>query len=217
MAATRSELVTRAKARVDAESDNNISSTVWNTWADVEHKAAWRLVARLNPHSMVTGPTAFTVVTDTAFTLSTLTPAFWKVLAIDYDNGGTWENVPRFNFAQRHRTGRAYRVMGASIYFAPTGGQAGNYRIWYLPEPTAFAGDSTAIDASLSMYDELIVIGMAIRARKRQQRDAQDLEAERMALVNEVRMSAGDRDDGSPEAVADVDAATWPEELPGAV
>jgi hypothetical protein len=214
MAATRSELVTRAKARGDFENDGNITSTVWNSWADVEHKAAWRLMARINPHALTAGPTSFTLTgtTDT-YALSTLSPAFYKLLGLDYLNGSDWQEVIRFNFASRNRQARAYRVLGTTIRVTPPTAAAGTYRVWYIPEPTAFAADGSTIDAALSMHDEIIVLGMAIRGRSRQRKDASELMAERQALVAEM-MAAGDRDDGTPDTVRDVETSQWLEELP---
>ncbi len=218
MAETLTNLRTRAQGYADLESDPNIGTTVWTSWVNVAHKTLWRLVVRQNPDNFTTGPTSFTLSgsTDT-YALSTLSPVFWKLRALDYSNGGSWERVRRFNFADRNRVRRAYRIMGANLRVIPAGAASGTYRVWYIPEPTALSGDSDQIDAALNMYDEFIVIQAAIRGRKRQRRDFADLQVDLDAIVADIRASADDRDDGEADVVTDLEAGTWPEELPGPV
>lgn len=217
MPATRDQLITRAKERGDFENDENITPAFWNSAADGEVKVLWRLLVRQFPDHFAAGPTQFTLsgTTDTK-ALSDFTPLPWKIRAIDYQNSATWEKVQRFSLENRNRVRRAYRLLGRSIRFTPAADAAGTYRIWYIPQPTAFSGGSAEVDAALDMYDELIVLGMALRALKRQKKDTLELERERTELLRDVMASAEDNDVGEPDRVIDVDGGNWADELPGA-
>lgn len=217
MPATRAQLITRAKERGDFENDENITTAFWNSAADSEVKHLWRLLCRQFPDHFAAGPSQFTLSgsTDTK-ALSDFTPTPWKIRAIDFQNSATWEKVRRFTLEERNRVRRAYRLLGRTLRFTPAADCAGTYRIWYIPQPTAFANDSAEVDAALDMYDELLVLGMALRALKRQKKDVTELERERAEMLRDVMASAEDNDVGEPDRVIDVDGGNWADELPGA-
>lgn len=204
-----------AQGYANAESDANIATSVWTTWVNAGHKALWRLFAKYNPDVVTEGPTSFSLSgsTDT-YTVATLSPTFWKLRAIDKQFGGDWQRLRRMTFDQRNRVRDGYRLMGSKIRVFPAGACPGTYRVFWIPEPTALSNDEDQIEAAVNMYDDAIALFAAIRARKRQRKDFQDLLGDYMALVEDIKANA-ERDESEPDSVVDVEAGIYPEELPG--
>jgi len=209
VAATRLQLRDRAKARGDFEVDANIPDATWNTWLDQDYRRLWQLVALSDPDHFTAGPTEFTLSgsTDT-FDLNTLTPAFWRLRGVDFKNSNDWIKVPRFTWEERNRLWRRqYRIMDTNLRFIPEGDAAGDYRVWWVPEPTAFANDSAEIDPAVSMYDDFIILSSAIRGRSRQEKSTNDLRADLKQVTDTLQAAATDRDQHEPDRVSDVDTA----------
>src|SRR5690606_3965737 len=72
---------------------------------------------------------------------------FYKLRGLDRSlGGGQWIDVRRFNFVDRNRRSDAvyrafgvvkYRIVGSSLHLTPGDQVTGDYRMWYIPKPTA--------------------------------------------------------------------------------
>lgn len=199
-------------ARGDFEGDSNIDTGTWNAWLNSALLKLFRLVARqAADHFLTSSDFTLAGATDT----QALPSDFFKLRALDYLNGGEYENVDRFQFRQRNDARRRYRVQGTVIRITPLGAAAGSYRLWYTQTPTVLSGDSDQIPQCLDVYAEFIALEAAIRGRKRQKRESMELQAELDALTRDIASSADDRDGGTPDKVTDVYGYADQPELPG--
>lgn len=208
MPETLVNLRTRAQARADMEGDANVSSATWNAFINASRKRLWRLLGRSNPELFLTS-VDFTL-SGTTFTLGLAVAAanFWQVLEVDKLNstqGDDFVRLARFLFAERNVGAPSYRIFGNTLEIRPASGAAGNYRLWYVTQPPVLVADIDTIGLVEDIWDEFIVLEAAIKARRRQQKDASDLATELGELLAELRAHAGDRDVGEPDRVRDVD------------
>jgi hypothetical protein len=218
---TLAQLRTQAQARADFENDSNVSTAAWASFLNGSRQRLRRLLVDANPQLFLLSK-AFTL-TSPSYTYDLLAnaPTFWKALSLDYLTTGAspddYIEVPRFMWAERNRAlDRAYRVYGNTLEVRPQRLAAGSYTLWYVEAPTALAVDGDAITLAEDMYSEFIVLEAAIKARRRQQKDSNDLTQELEEMIIDVRRSAGDNDVGAPDRVIDSDASPsfWRPRLP---
>jgi hypothetical protein len=219
-------LKTQLLARADLEFDANISGVtgLLNGYVNASRQRLRRLLVSANPQLFVTSK-AFTL-TGTTFTydLGANAPTFWKSLALDLVTGSQAdqiERVKRFVFAERTMQVEwiSFRIYGNTLEIRPASQAPGSYVLWYIEQPAVMADDvNDKLLLVEDMWSEFVVLDGAIKARKRQQKNAQDLVDELKELAMELRTGAADNDAGEPDRVLDVDSeASWrPPRLPPA-
>lgn len=214
MPATLAQLRTNAQARADFENDGNVSTAAWLSFINGSRQRLRRLLVGCNPQLFLSSK-AFTLTAPSyTYDLLANTPTFWKTLSLDYMTTGAsvddFVPVPRFMWQERNRAiDRTYRVYGNTLEIRPQRMAFGNYVLWYVTQPVALAADVDVIDLAEDIYSEVIVLEAAIKARRRQQKDAADLTAELAEMVADVRRSAGDNDVGEPDRVVDVSTTQY--------
>lgn len=203
-------LITQAQGRADMETDPNVGTSVWIAFINGSRQRLRRILVSVNPQQFLLSKT-FTLAGSTyTYDLLANTPTFWKALSLDKVNGSQAdqiEPVRRFMWAERSMVvnGRSYRVYGNTLEIRPASAAAGDYLLWYVEQPAIMA--DTVNDKLLlaeDMWSEFIVLEAAIKARKRQRRDTNDLVTELTELVKEMRVGAADNDAGEPDRVFDV-------------
>lgn len=214
MPTTLAQLRTQAQARADFENDTNVTNVSWASFINGSRKRLRRLLVSANPQLFLAS-NAFTFAGSTfQLSLAALSPAFWKVLALDFSTAGSgadaFMQVPRFLWHERNRVwDRAYRAYGNTLEVRPAQAAAGNYVLWYVSQPVALVADGDQLDVVEDMYDEFIILDAASKARRRQQKDSAALDTELMALEKDVRIAAADNDVGEPDRVLDVEDAGY--------
>jgi hypothetical protein len=211
---TLAQLRTNAQARADFENDSNVTTAAWASFINGSRQRLRRLLVGCNPQLFLLSK-AFTL-TSPSYTYDLLAnaPTFWKALSLDYMTTGAsvddFSVVPRFMWAERNRTvDRVYRVYSNTLEIRPQRLAAGSYTLWYVEQPTALAADGDQLTLAEDIYSEVIVLESAIKARRRQQKDANDLTAELTEMVADVRRMAGDNDVGEADRVVDADSVPY--------
>jgi len=211
---TLAQLRTNAQARADFENDSNVSTATWATFINGSRQRLRRLLVGCNPQLFLNSK-AFTLASPSyTYDLLANAPTFWKSLSLDYLFSGArvddFVQVPRFMWQERNRvTDRVYRIYGNTLEIRPQRLAAGSYTLWYVEQPASLSADSDALLLAEDIYSEVIVLESAIKARRRQGKDAADLTAELAEMVADVRRSAGDNDVGEPDRVVDVDSVPF--------
>ena len=222
MAVALSDLRTRAQARGDFESDANVSTAAWNAFINGSRKKLRRLLVAANPQQFVASKDFSLTGTTHTYVLTSNVPTFWKALSLDKlnsSNADDFEKVKRFLWAERNRLGqRSYRIYASTLEVRPASLNVGDYRLWFIEQPVLLVADGDALTLVEDMWDEFIVLEAAVKARRRQQKSADDLVSELSDLVKEIPRMAGDNDVGEADRILDVDddGSFWRPALPGA-
>jgi hypothetical protein len=212
-------LRTRVQGRADLENDANVATSLLTSFINASRKRLRRVLVTANPWYFVKSA-SFTLSGSTyTYNLAANVTDFWKSLALDRVLGTAADQiapVPRFMWRERFSSfDRSYRIYTGTLEIRPAGVAAGSYVLWYINQPAALSADGDAIDLAEDMWDEFIVLDAAIKARKRQQKNSDDLVAELKELTEEILRAGADSDVGEPDRVIDVESATsWRERLP---
>ncbi len=214
MPTTLAQLRTNAQARADFENDSNVSPAAWASFINGSRQRLRRLLVGCNPQLFLNSK-AFTLTSPTnTYDLLANAPTFWKALSLDYLFSGAsvddFVQVPRFMWQERNRaTDRMYRIYGNTLEVRPQRLAAGNYTLWYVEQPATLSLDADTLLLAEDIYSEVIVLEAAVKARRRQGKDAADLTQELVEMVADVRRYAGDNDVGEPDRVVDVDSVPF--------
>lgn len=208
-------LRTRAQGRADMETDANIATTVWNAYINASRQRLRRILVATNVDLFLKSKT-FTLTGGNSsyiYDLAANVTDFWKVMALDKNIDSQADNIQRigrFMFAERFRAiDISYRVFNDALELRPASAAAGNYTLWYIPQPAVMSADGNTLALAEDMWSEFIVLEAAIKARRRQQRDTSDLVSELRELVPEIQSAAADINAGEADRVLDVDGGRW--------
>jgi hypothetical protein len=145
-----------------------------------------------------------------------LSDSFYKLLGISLVPANQ-EEIPlrKFTFRDRHRysgtyswnrynyTTLRYRLRGNGIWFTPTPVGTDTIRMWYVPAAQVMTDDGDTVDG-IAGWEELVEVDSAIKALKKEESDATDLERERALLMERITRMAMNRDMAEPEKVTDI-------------
>jgi hypothetical protein len=223
MAATLAQLRARSALRANMDDDatnSRVLTSDWNSlvnesylelWAIVESSAGDRAMTSSNfalVNGSTTGGMTFTLPAD-----------------CDQVRGVTWSpdtdqayDLDRFEWGERTNfpanRGLCYCPIGGVLHIYPATRAGGNYRLDYIPAPTALVADSDVISAVVAKWDEYVVLATAIKARDVEESDIQVLELQRSRMEKRIRSEARRLDANRPRKVVDVTTARWPARLP---
>lgn len=221
MPETLGNLKTRILARADLENDGNISGVtgLLDGYVNASRKRLRRILVPANPMYFLKSASFTLAGSSYTYDLATNVTDFWKALGLDWVTGPTADGIvqlPRFTWRERDGSlERAYRVYTGTLEIRPATQAAGNYVFWYIAQPAVMSNDTTSkLDLAEDMWDEFIVLEGAIKARKRQQKNAADLESELVALTKEIQQTAADNDVGEPDRIQDTEGTRRTPGLP---
>lgn len=142
---------------------------------------------------------------------STLPSDCYKVRGIDYQYGGDWVPLRRFQFAERESFNNktrtvidlSYRLIKDTIYLLPEDKATGSYRLWYVPELPDLALDADTLDGK-NGFEEYVILDAGIKCRIKEESDTKEMVQARDEALSRVTTMAQERDYGGPDRVADV-------------
>jgi hypothetical protein len=203
---TRQRLRERAQLRADMENTNFISSTEWNDIINTSYRELYDILVGTYADYYSSSAT-FTLAGGSGGNTYSLPADFYKLRGLDYYIGsGTnpWREVPRYNFEDRNKLWfRSYARMGSVIRVLPEAHAGGDYKIWYIPQPTALTDDAHTVEG-VNGWEEYIVIDAAIKALNKEESDVSALMAEKAAILKRVESMASESDANRPATVADI-------------
>jgi len=161
--------------------------------------------------------TTSTTINVTANTASYALPAdFYKLDGVDMalDSSGRYLTLKPFQFQERNkfRSGLAltiapygqvfrYILVGTTIQFVPLPSQAATIQLWYTPEPV-----TVTFASSLQLpigSDEYMSLHIACNLLSKEETDCSALNAKRLEVIDQLKNSLKDRDQGSAAYVVD--------------
>jgi hypothetical protein len=171
-----------------------------------------------------------TLTTDGVNETFALDGGFYKMLGVDLQTNGApngWLTLRPFNMAERNRNWRPnaapivgftslrYRILGDKLWLTPLPASGQTIRYWHVPRLTEFTGDSATLDG-ISGWTEYVIVDAAIKCMVKEESDPSAFFAQKAALMKRIEEAAGNRDEGAPPTVSDVngpDSASgygWP-------
>jgi len=142
---------------------------------------------------------------------------FYKLDGVDLslDNSGRYLTLRPLQFAERNkfRSGLAlttapfgqvfkYVLVGSNIRFIPIPSQTNTVQLWYTPEPALITSLSTTLSIPIG-GDEYMSLYMACAMLAKEESDNTQLNAKRLEVLDQLRNSLKDRDQGGPHYVVD--------------
>lgn len=190
MAQTLAQLRAEAQQRANQENKTLVGTADWNRYINEAIAELYDIILAVNPHYYVSS-TAFALTTVNTFDLTTLTGGFYKLRGIDYLPSTTGQpvTVHPFNWQERNR----YRNQGF----------AGNYTIWYTPQPPTLVVDGDTLDTVLNVWAEFVPVTAAIVALAKEESDISGQAAIKQAIMARIAAAAPNRD-AEPGQAADL-------------
>ncbi len=171
--------------------------------------------------------TTSTTINVVGGTYSYALPAdFYKLDGVDLalDNAGRYLTLKPFMFAERNkfRSGLSlpvapfgnvfrYLMVGSNIQFLPLPTNAATIQLWYTPEPVAI----TTLAQTLALpigSDEYMSLYVACCMLAKEETDTTPLDQKRQQVIDQLKNSLKDRDQGSASYVVDessTNSGTW--------
>jgi hypothetical protein len=224
------ELRTAVRQRADQVNSTFVSDAELTSYVQ---QSAFELydvmVQKYGDAYFVKAPPA-TITTDGTNEVFALPTDLYKLLGVDLQTNGApngWLTLRPFNMAERNRNWRPnaapivgftslrYRLHGTNLWLTPLPASGQTLRIWYVPRLATFTGDTDTLDG-ISGWTEYVIVDAAIKCMVKEESDPSALFAQKAALLKRIEEAAGNRDEGAPPTVSDVngpDSASgygWP-------
>ncbi len=142
---------------------------------------------------------------------------FYKLNGVDLslDNSGRYLTLRRMQFAERNkfRSGLAlttapfgqvfkYILVSNSIRFVPLPSQTNLIQLWYTPEPVVINQLSQVVSLPIGC-DEYMSLYIAAMMASKEESDPTPFNTKRLEVLDQLKNSLKDRDEGSPSYVVD--------------
>lgn len=223
-----------AQQRADRVNSNFVTTTEWNDYIRQSYFELYDILVTqyedyfLAPAAtfVTDGTTQFYALPDglTTFQDSTggnfAAKPFYKLKGVDLalnNANNSFVTLRKFNFTDRNKYlypnsastiygvfNMQYRTMGNQIEFIPTPTAGQKIRLWYVPRLTQLLADTDATDQAVSGWAEYIIVDTAIKALQKEESDVSILAQQKLGLLERIRASAANRDEGMPDTISDV-------------
>lgn len=142
---------------------------------------------------------------------------FYKLDGVDLalDDSGRFLTLTPFMFKERNkfRSGLAlsvapygqvfkYMLVGNNIQFIPLPSQSNTIQLWYTPEPVVISSFSDTLSLPIGS-DEYMSLYMACAMLAKEESDTSQLNAKRLEVLDQLKNSLKDRDQGSASYIID--------------
>lgn len=142
---------------------------------------------------------------------------FYKLDGVDLalDNSGRYLTLRPMQFIERNKFrsslyygtapfGQLFRyiVVGSTIQFVPLPSQASTIQLWYTPEPAIITSLSQVISLPIGC-DEYMSLYVAAAMLAKEESDTTALTQKRLEIIDQLKNSLKDRDQGSAQYVVD--------------
>lgn len=211
---TLAQLKTKVRERADMVyskfvGDDELAGYISNSYAKF-----YDLVTSSYVDDYVNDPFSFTISSGNSYTF-TEAENFYKLVGVDFYDGGQWTEVRNFNFNQRNVSNTGfyinryhsklrYKLMGSKqLIFIPTDDATGTYRYWGIPKASPLEDDADEMDG-YNGWEEWIVWDSAIKCLVKEESDISVHMAERAKLEQDILVAAKTRDTGECERITDV-------------
>jgi hypothetical protein len=190
MAQTLATLRTESQQRCNQENRTLVGTPEWNRYINEAIGELYDLVTSSYPHYYLSS-FPFTLAGSNQQSISALTPLFYKLRGLDYLFAGNAKpmSVHPLSFLERNKYG--------NLNFA------GNYTLWYNPQPPTLVADGDTLDFILDVWSEFIPVTAAIAGAMKEESPTDDLLARKAQIIARINAAAPNRD-GEPGQAADL-------------
>lgn len=216
MSITLQELQLQARHRADMENSDFVEDGELTSYINSSIAELRDLLAEAYGSEYYVVPTAAQTITSGTDSYD-LPADFYELRAVDIRLSSTdrWADVPRFNFNERNkdtgfqimqpggRTHISYRLVGDKIYFSPEPDTAAEYRLWYVPLPTALVNPADTL-ADLNSYSEYVIVDAAIKMLQKEESDVSILLLQKQQLAKRIQDKAAQRDAANADTIQDI-------------
>lgn len=213
MATTWTEIVNRAKSRVDMSQSDFVDSTDWLEYARDAHRKLYNLLVSKFQEYFLEESDPITIDGDGA---AAVPSDFQRLHAVDIRYGSQWLPLKARTLAERSNGGRlsafsrvfrsiGYRLVKREVRFFPADSAAGQVvKLWYTPLPAKVASLSEDIPVEMEQWSEYLVLEMAIMAAIKEETDIGAYELKRAQLEAKINDEAMKRMLEDPDGIEDV-------------
>ena len=212
-----SQIRTRAKRRADMENSQFLADAEWDDLINEAGSELHDLIIQADP-TYFRSTTNISVVANTeTYSLSALSPAFYKLQALYWLDGGNRVPLRRFMlhdldpdyFHDERRifdTGRPYLydILGTDLFLAPNPTQTGTLEMWYLPQYVRKSSDTDTFDYPIvNGWETFIIATAAIKAKTKEETDTSALEREKLQAQSRFLVMADKKDNFNSRRMRD--------------
>lgn len=208
---TLADLRLRTRQSADMVYSQFVTDAEVLTYINSAYSDYYGLVVKAYEDHYLQDPVSFTIASGNVYAL----PAtFFKLVGLDFLDGGQWVEVKSFEWNQRNvnstfaRDGRyhprlRYRITGNELRFIPTDQATGTYQYWAIPLFTPLAADNDTVNG-YNGWEEYIVLKAAIKCLRKEESSIRDHQAAVDKLESDILEIAKVRDVGETHGTTDV-------------
>lgn len=208
------DLRTRVRERADMVNSSFVSDAELGRFITASAQELHGLLAqKFSDDYVVSTQTIITVAGTSAYNLAT---DFFKLLAVDFHEGGFVHDLKRYDVKERnfHRNNifspnlslPRYRVQGSQLLLLPAPSGVYTVTVHYIPELALTSGVITQTTFP-NGWEEYVVVDAAIKCLDKEESDTRAHRADLQRILNSINEAAQNRDAGAPPRVIDLDAA----------
>lgn len=200
MATTRSQLVTKVRRKADieyADGDGKVTDAEIVDYINEEYAELWDLLAQKHEDLLTKKAT----VTQASGKLPIPSDGLMRIRRLSHNSGDTeptylklvtLEEFDRYTSTTDDPVG--YMLLDQALYPVPAPADGATYTLYYVPDCTALASDSTELPGGIvAKWEEYIVIGAAIKCMQKEESDATHLKMDKAAMQMRIKQSATDK------------------------
>ena len=183
-------------------------------YANLAYRDLYAQIVMSKEHYFTTNASIAVIAGTDSYSLPT---DFYKLDGVDLalDNSGRYLTLQPFMFKERNkfRSGLAlstapfgmvmrYVLVGDNIRFIPLPSQSATIQLWYTPEPETLATFADYIHVPIG-GDEYMSLYVACAMLAKEESDSTTLNQKRLEVLDQMRVSLKDRDQGSGSCIID--------------
>ncbi len=214
---TLEELRIRARQSADIEYSDFIGVEELDGYINASYAEYYGVITKVYEDHYLDDPVSFTISSGNSYDL----PAtFFKLVGLDFQDGGEWCEVKSFEWNLRNSSsslnrtnGRyhprlRYRITGNKLRFIPTDQATGTYRYWAIPLFDPLVATTDTVDG-YNGWEEYIVIDAAMKCLRKEESSIKDHMAAKQGLIATITEGARNRDVGETHGTTDVYAGGY--------
>lgn len=197
---TLAEMRGAVRTRGDYENSDVFPDTLLTEWVNDALAEVYDLLVQTWEDYYTAEAALVTTIGNAAVALPT---TFYKLLGVDWLNGGEYEALPSHRLRERNRygatTGRpqSYRIQGAELRLQPVPDAVYTLRLLVIPSCPKLAAAGDLWDG-VNGYEALVIEKVLLLCDAREERPLGDRVARIQQLEARVRSAANARDAGEP-------------------
>lgn len=208
---TLADLRLRARQSADMVNSLLVSVAELDGYINASYAEYCDLITNAYEDHYLNDPEQFDIVSGNTFDLPS---TFYKLVGLDFLDGGEWVEVKSFEWNQRNSNSSRsynnryhpklrYRIQGNKLRMIPVDQATGTYRHWSIPLFVPLVDATDEIDG-YNGWEEYIVIDSAIKCLRKEESSIKDHLVAKAAMIERITESSKNRDLGETHGTTDV-------------